>query len=84
MRAAALAQMHSAVRWGKPIEELKAAGLTDKGAADAKDPESPGGPACTPLGEKSGVTRQRKVRRRPIESVSAKQLFPGAPGSDLV
>jgi len=33
-------KMHSAVRWGKPIEELKAAGLTDKGAADAKDPDN--------------------------------------------
>lgn len=30
-------KMHSALRWGKTIAELKETGLTDKGAADAKD-----------------------------------------------
>jgi hypothetical protein len=32
--------MHSAVRWGKTIPELKETGLTDKSAADAKDPDN--------------------------------------------
>jgi hypothetical protein len=32
-----LLKVHSAVRWGKSVDELKAAGLTDKNIADARD-----------------------------------------------
>jgi ankyrin repeat protein len=37
MDGAALLKIHSAVRWGKPITELKELGLKDRAAADAQD-----------------------------------------------
>jgi len=33
-------KVHSAVRWGKPLDVLKEAGLTDKNIADAKDTQN--------------------------------------------
>jgi ankyrin repeat protein len=37
MDAASLLKIHSAVRWGKDVSELKSLGLKDRGAADAQD-----------------------------------------------
>jgi len=37
MDSATLLKLHSAVRWGKPVDELKTLGLKDQAVADAQD-----------------------------------------------
>jgi len=45
-------KIHSAIRWGKPIAEIKEAGLTTKENADAKDPKN--GNSCIQLAVQNG------------------------------